>query len=81
MSADLPDRFDPPNKANPCIEGKSLGGLTPMTDGTWFWPAGLIHFIEKYNVTVARAFVEHAVRNRWWVEVEKVRQGSYDYDY
>ena len=52
-----------------------------MTDGTWFWPAGLIHFIEKYHVLVPQEFIEHAARNQWRVNKDLVRQGAYDYDY
>jgi hypothetical protein len=81
MGADLADWFDLPNKANPMIEGRREGGVTPMTDGVWFWPAGLIHFIEKYNVMVPREFIEYASGNNWRVEKERVSQGMYDYDY
>src|SRR5947207_8776748 len=52
MGADLADWFDPPNKANPILDDRRVGGVTPMTDGVWFWPAGLIHFIDKYHVPV-----------------------------
>jgi hypothetical protein len=81
MGADLRDWFDPPNKANPMIEGRSLGGVTPLTDGVWFWPAGLIYFIEKYNVLVPQPFIEHAAQNHWQINQELVHQGMYDYDY
>jgi hypothetical protein len=81
MGADLPDWFDRPARANPEIAGRRVGGVTPMTDGVWFWPAGLIYFIEKYNVMVPREFVEHAARQSWRVDEEAVRSGAYDYDY
>lgn len=80
MGADLADWFDCPNRANPLINGRVVGGATPMTDGTWFWPAGLIHFVEKYNVAVPTEFVEHAARNGWRVG-EAVDAGEFDYDY
>src|ERR1043166_9688833 len=54
MGADLTDWFDPPHRANPVIGGQRLGGATPLTDGEWFWYAGLIHFVEKYNVVLPR---------------------------
>ncbi len=79
--ADLPDWFDAQQRANPLIDGHSLGGVTPLTDGVWFWPAGLIYFIEKYNVTVPQAFVEHAAQHGWQIDTEAVRHGTYDYDY
>lgn len=79
MGADLPDWFDPGEKANPLIHDRFEGGTTPMTDGTWFWYAGLIYFIEKYNVRVPPEFVEHA-RSRHWT-VDQALIGPYDYDF
>jgi hypothetical protein len=81
MGADLPDWFDRSDKANPLIEGRREGGVTPMTDGVWYWPAGLIHFIEKYNVRVPQEFIEHAAKNNWRVNKRLVAQSTYDYDY
>ncbi len=79
--ADLTDWFDRPNNANPSIEGRPVGGVTPMTDGVWYWPAGLIHFIEVYNVTLPREFVDQARRNNWRVEKERVAESSYDFEF
>jgi hypothetical protein len=81
MGADLPDWFDRPNRANPLIGGRLVGGATPMTDGVWVWPAGLIHFIEKYNVSVPAEFVEHAARSGWRVDGATAKSGDYDYEY
>jgi hypothetical protein len=81
MGADLPDRFDASCRANPVINGKVEGGATPMTDGVWLWPAGLIYFIEKYNVRVPQEFIDYAARNGWRVDQEAVRRGSYEFDY
>ena len=81
MGADLTDWFDRPRKANPIIDGKRVGGTTEMTDGTWFWYAGLVHFIEKYNVRVAPEFVQHAARQGWRVNKESVRPGPYECSY
>jgi hypothetical protein len=81
LGADLIDWFDPSDRANPVIDAGRIGGASPMTDGVWFWPAALIHFIEKYNVEVPREFIDHAARQNWRVNQELVRQGTYDYDY
>jgi hypothetical protein len=81
MSADLPDWFDPRCRANPIINGRVEGGVTPMTDGVWLWPAGLIYFIEKYNVRVPQEFIDHAASSGWHIDKEAVSRGSYDYDY
>jgi hypothetical protein len=81
MGADLTDWFDPPSKANPMVEGRSLGGTTQMTDGVWFWYAGLICFIEKYNVRVPEEFVQHAARNGWRVDRERIPSHRYECSY
>src|SRR5688572_19355087 len=81
LGADLLDWFDRPNRANPLIAGQIVGGVTPLTDGVWFWNAGLIHFIEKYNVPVSEEFVAHAARNNWRVNKDAVPRRSYDFSY
>ena len=81
MNADLPDWFDPSNRANPIIDGSPLGGVTPMTDGVWVWPAGLIYFVERYHVILSQEFLDHAARNDWLVDKQTVGHGEYDYDY
>jgi hypothetical protein len=81
MAGSMIDWFDPGKHANPLINGEPLGGMIPLTDGTYFWPAGLIYFIEKYNVTVPQGFVDHAARNGWRIDVDAVSQGHYDFDY
>jgi hypothetical protein len=81
MGADLLDWFDRPARANPTVEGKALGGTTPMTDGQWFWYAGLIAFIEKYHVRLPDEFVEHARQQGWCVNKEAVPRRRYDYSY
>jgi hypothetical protein len=81
MGGDLTDWLDRPYKANPHINGRREGGVTPLTDGVWFWPAGLIHFIEKYNLPVPQEFVEHAARQNWQVNVELDSNCRYDWSY
>jgi hypothetical protein len=81
VGADLIDWFDRPMRANPLINGKQLGGTTPLTDGTWFWHAGLIHFIEKYNVRLPQEFLEYAGQHAWRVEQDAVPRCRYDFSY
>jgi hypothetical protein len=81
MGADLADCFDRPHRANPLIDGQHLGGATPMTDGEWFWYAGLIHFVEKYNVRLPQEFLEHAAKQGWRVDRDRVPRRSYDFSY
>ncbi len=81
MGADLPDWFDRTKRANPTIATGIEGGVTPLTDGVWFWPAGLIYFVEQYNVRLPQEFIDHAVRNNWQIDKEAVSRGEYDYDF
>ncbi len=81
MGADLTDRFDYPNKANPIIDARAVGGTTEMTDGEWFWFAGLIHFVEKYNVRLPEEFLRHAAAHGWRVAKEAVPAADYRYSY
>jgi len=81
MGADLTDWFDPPNKANPLIEGKRRGGVTEMTDGIWFWYAGLIHFVEKYNIQLPQRFIDHAAQQGWRVNKEQIAARRYEFSY
>ena len=52
-----------------------------MTDGEWFWYAGLIHFIEKYNVRVPAEFIAHAARHGWRVNKEALPPVQYEFSY
>ncbi len=79
MGANLTDWFDRPGKANPIIHGQVCGGTTPMGDGVWFWYAGLIYFIEKYNVRLPEEFIQHAANQGW--EVRYTLDGSTRYIY
>jgi hypothetical protein len=81
MGADLPDWFDGTKRANPKIAGRIEGGATPLTDGVWFWPAGLIYFVEHYNVRLPQEFIDHAAQHSWQINKETVGRGEYDYDY
>jgi len=81
MGADLTDWFDPPAKANPKISGQPEGGTTEMTDGTWFWYAGLIYFVEKYNVRLPDEFLQHAAKQGWHVKKDRIPAYHYDCSY
>jgi hypothetical protein len=81
IGADLTDWLDPPHKANPIIDGQPRGGITEMTDGTWFWHAGLIHFIEKYNLPVSPEFVAQAARHNWVVNKDEIPAAHYEPTY
>jgi hypothetical protein len=81
MGANLPDWFDRPHQANPVINGQVEGGATPMGDGVWFWYAGLIYFIEKYNVRLPEEFVQYAAEQGWRVNRPLDKGNRYIYSY
>ena len=81
MGANLPDWFDHSHKTNPIIAGRVEGGATPMGDGVWFWHAGLIYFVEKYNVRLPAEFVRHAAEHGWHVSAPLDNNVRYVYSY
>jgi hypothetical protein len=81
MGADLIDCFDRSRRANPIIHGRLEGGTTPMGDGVWFWYAGLIYFIETYNVRLPEEFVQYAAEHNWRVSQPLDRNCRYRFSY
>ena len=75
------DSLDRANRANPMIDGRFVSGLTEMTDGEWYWPAALIHYVETYNLTLPTEFVEHAAHHGWRVKKEALCPARYEFSY
>ena len=48
-----------------CV-GQQLG-TKDLTDGTWVWPEGLAHYVEKHDVMLPVAFVVHCRDQGWAV--------------
>jgi hypothetical protein len=81
MGSRLRDHFDRTSYADVIVNGGREGGLTPLTDGTYFWPAGLAYFVERYNVRLPQEFLDHAASNGWKVDEARASRGYFDYDY
>lgn len=79
MGGGMRDGFDRGQSTCPMINGRLVDGMTSMTDGVWVWCAGLIYFIEKYNVRVDPEFVAHARSKGWAVDHSEI--GPYQYDF
>ena len=49
-----------------CYRGEMHGdmGSADMTDGTYTWPEGYIHYIERHGVRPPDAFVQHVLSKR-----------------
>src|SRR5947209_3270023 len=67
-----------------CREGERNGSGN-FTDGEWYWPEGLAHYVERHAVLLPEAFVETMRANGWRVpqaaeHVAQVRQ-SFDYGF
>lgn len=44
------------------FDGTNLS-IQPYTDGNWIWPEYLVYFIEKYNISLPKEFMDHAQSN------------------
>ena len=42
-------------------------GSRCITDGTWVWPEGLVHYVEVHNVPLPDEFLKRMRRNLWKV--------------
>ncbi|GAA1126516.1 YrhB domain-containing protein [Kitasatospora arboriphila] len=42
-----------------------LGSFGLLTDGTWFWYADLVHYVEHHHVQLPPSFLAHARANDW----------------
>jgi len=47
-----------------CSRPDSQMGSRDMTDGTWIWPEGLVHYVEDHGVRLPAEFVAHVMRKR-----------------
>jgi hypothetical protein len=63
-------------------------GSRDLSDGTWVWPEGLAHYVERHNVVLPEAFV-HTMRAGAWavpdeaaerVGVWRSRTPEYDFE-
>jgi hypothetical protein len=43
---------------------KYLSGYRDMTDGTYVWPEGFIHYVEAHHVKPPEEFIRHALRGK-----------------
>ena len=50
-----------------CRFGCGMNGSSDQTDGVWYWPEGLAHYVEAHAVCLPEEFVETMVANRWRV--------------
>jgi len=36
-------------------------GALELSDGVWYWPDGLVHYVTEHDVRLPSEFVEHAL--------------------
>lgn len=53
--------------------GETHMGTTELTDGRYYWPEGLAHYLEKHGIRLPRAFLDH-VRKRRRIDPDRVRR-------
>ncbi|TDO35252.1 hypothetical protein EV643_12358 [Kribbella sp. VKM Ac-2527] len=44
---------------SPCRFCGKANGALELTDGTWYWPDGLAHYLTDHHLRLPRVFVEH----------------------
>lgn len=42
-----------------CRVCNCCNGATELTDGVFYWPEGLVHYVEEHHVILPSEFVEH----------------------
>lgn len=50
-------------------------GTKCLSDGVYVWPEGFYHYIEKHNIILPEAFLEHIKNNNF--QVPKISFGEY----
>ena len=55
-------------------------GCRDLYDGTYIWPEGLVHYIEKHNISLPEFFIEHIKNNNFTVpEIDKTQYNPNKY--
>jgi hypothetical protein len=49
-----------------CREGEKNGSAN-FTDGEWYWPEGLAHYIQRHSVILPEQLIEKMCTNNWQV--------------
>jgi len=44
-------------------------GSTTLTDGTWAWPFGLAHYVDRHDVILPEEFIEHCMSRSWRISL------------
>ena len=56
---------------SPCRICGINNGALELTDGTYIWPDGLVHYVRDHAVRLPRAFVQHVERQRCrWEDIQ-----------
>jgi len=53
-----------------CRFGCGANGSSDLTDGIWYWPEGLAHYVEAHSVCLPEEFVETMAAHEWHVPPE-----------
>lgn len=66
-----------------CREGE-MNGSNDFTDGRWFWPEGLAHYIDCHSVMLPTEFIQTMRANNWCppkLHEDKIASMSQNLDY
>lgn len=78
MGGRVRDPFDRTRYADAFVDGECRAGCTILIDGVWFWYAGLIYFVENYNIRLPDDFIAHAERQAWHVDRDAIPTANYE---
>ncbi|PYK99742.1 MAG: hypothetical protein DME19_07585 [Verrucomicrobia bacterium] len=64
-----------------CREGER-NGAGNFTDGEWYWPEGLAHYVQRHAVILPEEFIETMRANDWRVPaVGEIAKRTFDYTF
>jgi hypothetical protein len=67
------------------IDSQYMGSRC-LTDGSWVWPEGLVHYVEVHHVRLPEEFIQEVQQRDWQIPCGEAlpcyqTQGDPDYDY
>ena len=58
-------------------------GNAELTDGMWFWPEGLVHYVEQHDLVLPSEFVDHMVKNHFRINsvTTDLEEATFDFEF
>ena len=52
---------------SPCRICGEFNGSSCLSDGTYQWPEGLVHYVRDHGVLLDQEFIDHIQREQKWI--------------